>query len=57
MENLISDIDRAYKGLQNLQITATKANAAIVLDTLQVLEQVYKHLTEENHAESNNSGH
>lgn len=56
MENLISDIDRVYKGLQNLQIAATKANTAIVLDTLQVLEAIYKHLTEENHANSNDSG-
>ena len=56
MNILLSDIDRVYKGLQNLQIAATKSNTAIVLDTLQVLEAIYKHFTEESHANSNESG-
>jgi hypothetical protein len=51
MDNqLLEDIDRVYKGLQNLQITATKANTAIVLDALQVLESLYQHLKGEKYA-------
>lgn len=56
MDNLLNDLDRAYKGLQHLQLESTKTNMAIIWDTLNVLEKVSAHLQEENNANTNNSG-
>lgn len=42
MTELMKDLDRVYLGLQNLKIQPTKHNTAILFDTLQVLESVYK---------------
>lgn len=43
-ENLQKDIDRVYQGLQHMQVEPTKANLAILLDTMQVLETVFHFL-------------
>ena len=42
MTELMKDLDRVYLGLQNLKIQPTKRNTAILFDTLQVLESVYR---------------
>lgn len=47
MGDLLKDLDRIYKGIQNLQVQPTKNNTAIILDTLQVLEVVYQYLQNE----------
>lgn len=40
-EKAMANIDRIYKGIQNLEVQPTKHNTAIILDTLTVLEAVY----------------
>jgi hypothetical protein len=45
-ETLCKDIDRIYQGIQHLNLEPTKVNTAIILDTLQVLENVYRYLKE-----------
>lgn len=42
MTKLMKDLDRVYTGLQNLNIQPTMHNTAILFDTLQVLESVYR---------------
>jgi len=46
MEELLSDLDRVYQGIQHLQLEPTKINTAIVLDALQVMENVYRFIKE-----------
>lgn len=46
MTELMKDLDRVYLGLQNLKIQPTKHNTAILFDTLQVLESVYRFVEE-----------
>ena len=51
MTELMKDLDRVYTGLQNLKIQPTKHNTAILFDTLQVLESVYKFVEANAHTE------
>lgn len=46
MTELLQDLDRVYTGLQHLNLQPTKHNTAILLDTLQVLESVYRFVGE-----------
>ena len=43
-EELQKDISRVYQGLQHMQVEPTKANLAILLDTMQTLEVVHNFL-------------
>jgi len=43
-EELQKDIDRIYQGLQHMKVEPTKANLAILLDTMQTLENVFNFL-------------
>lgn len=43
-EELKKDVDRAYQGLQHLNIEPTKVNLAILMDALQTMENVYRFL-------------
>ena len=45
-EELQKDIDRIYQGLQHMKVEPTKANLAILLDTMQTLENVFNFLGE-----------
>lgn len=51
-EKLLKDIDRTYTGLQHLDMQPTRNNTAIILDSLQVLEEIYSYLKNEEAAES-----
>ena len=51
MMELMKNLDRVYTGLQNLKLQPTKSNMAILFDTLQVLESVYRFVEENAHTE------
>lgn len=55
---LLSEIDRAFGGIQHLQLAPTKPNVAILFDTMNVLEAVYNFVKEmpDHAADSDNSG-
>ena len=40
-EALMRELDRAYQGLQHLNIEPNKANLAILMDALQTMENAY----------------
>lgn len=45
-EKLINDVARVYDAIQNIDAPMTKKNAAIVLDTLEVMQNVFAFLNE-----------
>lgn len=51
---LLKDLERVYKGMQNLNVQPTKTNTAIILDTLTVLEKAYAFVKDHGEEESEN---
>lgn len=56
MDELMKDVERVHDGIQHLQVQPTKTNIAIIFDALNVLENVYQHLSQENQKEEKEGG-
>lgn len=57
-QQLLADVDRAFTGLQHLQLAPTEHNVAILFDAMNVLKTVYNAVKEmpEHAADSNDYG-
>ena len=57
-DELLAEIDRAFGGIQHLQVAPTEHNVAILFDCMNVLKTAYNYVKEmpEHAADSNDRG-